>query len=391
MIHQNNVSSYERFLLSSYHYHLPPELIAQDPANPRDSSRFMVCDLEKDTVDHTQFRDLESILDPGDVLVLNDSRVIPARIRGHKPTGGKAEVLFLNALDTEAPLEALIKGRVPEGGIIIPDTIADSGNDLSCNRKTGHAGSGNSNDHVKVRVVRHIHEGRFEVEILGADGPETLMNRYGEMPLPPYIRKPLDIKEKYQTVFSRESGSIAAPTAGLHFTNDLLDRLKTKGIRIVTVTLHVSIGTFLPVRENDIRKHTMEPEYFILGNEVSELLGSRETEVVGVGTTVVKTLESAYYANDKNGGDSKRGRGHKIRSEGWSDLFIYPGHEFRSPLKGMITNFHLPSSTLIMLVSAYAGRDTILKNYREAVRERYRFYSFGDAMFLKGKPVGSCD
>jgi len=359
----------EEYLLSSYNYHLPHELIAQEPANPRDSSRLMKCDLGRDFVGHLRFRDLENLMDSGDILVLNDSRVIPARVKGHKPTGGKAEVLFLNPLDTGGPLEALVKGRVKIGGEIIPD-------------KYGIMGPRRTEGQPKVKVVRQIHEGRFEVEVVGIDDLPGFLDSSGEMPVPPYIKKSLDEGEKYQTVYSDPPGSIAAPTAGLHFTDELLNRLGKKGIRILTITLHVSIGTFLPVRHNDIRKHTMEPEYYILGPEMEEVLTNGE-EVTGVGTTVVKTLESACVELRGGAGSNPQG---KLKTEGWSDLFIYPGHIFRSPLKGMLTNFHLPASTLIMLVSAYAGRERILKWYDSAVRERYRFYSFGDAMFLRGKP-----
>ncbi|MCK4613959.1 MAG: S-adenosylmethionine:tRNA ribosyltransferase-isomerase, partial [Thermoplasmata archaeon] len=314
----------EEYLLSSYNYHLPSELIAQDPADPRDSSRLMVCDLETDMIDHLRFRDIEGLLSEGDILVLNDSRVIPARIKGHKPTGGKAEVLFLNPLDNDGPLEALIKGRIKEGGVIIPDETT-----TGRVRERGSRGAGAGQ--IRIRAVRHINEGRFEVELQGVDALETFMERHGEMPVPPYIKKSLDQREKYQTVFSNEPGSIAAPTAGLHFTKDLLTRLKKKGIRILTITLHVSIGTFLPVRENDIRKHVMEPEYYILGPEMEEILGSGmrhggtvrgeggtpgtgendRDELIAVGTTVVKALESVFSGPEGS-----------LRTEGWSDLFI---------------------------------------------------------------------
>jgi len=345
----------------------------------------MVCDLEMNNIDHRVYRDIEEYLERDDILVVNDSRVIPARIKGRKTTGGKAEVLFLNAHEKDEPIEALIKGRVREDTVIIPETGRGEG-----------GGGGRSKEHTnsrlseatltsvssvpgRIKILRHISEGRFEVEVKGIDSLSDFLDHNGEMPVPPYIRKPLEDREEYQTVYSDRAGSIAAPTAGLHFTESLLDKLKKKGVRILPITLHVSIGTFLPVRENDIRKHTMEPEYFILSDEVRDILSSGEEEVVGVGTTVVKTLESVFHGPESRG---------EMRTEGWSNLFIYPGHTFLSPLKGMLTNFHLPASTLIMLVSAYAGRDNILRYYEEAVRERYRFYSFGDAMFLKGRPRG---
>ena len=351
----------DRYLLSSYDYRLPRELIAQEPAEPRDSSRLMVCDIEEGIVEHRIFREIEEILSPNDILVLNNTKVIPARVRGRKPTGGKVEVLFLNPHEESAPLQALIKGKVREGSTVeipVPEMQGKT---------------------VRVNIRRHIREGRFEVEVEGVEDILGFLSTLGEMPVPPYIRKPLDRKEKYQTVFSREPGSVAAPTAGLHFTTELLSRLGRKGIRVLTLTLHVSIGTFLPVRENDIRRHNMEPEYFILGPEIAEVIEAGE-ELTAVGTTVVKALESAFHLSDKGGPEG-------LKTEGWSNLFIYPGHRFLSPLKGMVTNFHLPASTLIMLVSAYAGRKSILRFYELAVKERYRFYSFGDAMFLKGKPV----
>lgn len=373
----------EAHLLSSYNYHLPAELIAQEPVHPRDSSRFMVCGLEEERIDHLRFSDLPDLLSSDDILVVNDSRVIPARVKCHKSTGGKSEVLFLSTDPSQGPLEALIKGRIREGGTIIPDKGG-----IACLAEGGRKAIGTS-DSISIRVVRHISEGRFEVEVKGTDDVNGFLDRAGEMPVPPYIRKPLAEREDYQTVYSREAGSVAAPTAGLHFTEELLDRLQRNGVRIVPITLHVSIGTFLPVRDNDIQNHTMEPEYFQVGKEAEELLHEREGKmgeggggnVIAVGTTVVKTLESAFQGIAdgvrKNAG---------LKKEGWSNLFIYPGHKFRSPLSGMITNFHLPASTLIMLVSSYAGRDRILRYYEEAVRERYRFYSFGDAMYLKGRP-----
>ena len=348
----------DTYLLSSYHYHLPQELIAQEPVEPRDSSKLMVCYLTEDRVEHRVFRELEEIVSREDVIVLNDTKVIPARARGKKPTGGKVEVLFLNPHE-HTPLQALIKGRVKEGGVV----------ELPISRKP--------NDVVKVKLVRHINQGRFEVEVESIEDIGRFLSKYGEMPVPPYIQKPLERKDRYQTVFSRALGSVAAPTAGLHFTHHLMERLRKKGVKILTITLHVSVGTFLPVRENDIRDHRMEPEYFMIGPEVVRVIEEKR-ELIAVGTTVVKTLESAFHLSQ---GDSN------LKTEGWSDLFIYPGHRFLSPLKGMLTNFHLPSSTLIMLVSAYAGRDRILKWYREAVKRRYRFYSFGDAMYLKGKPL----
>ena len=379
----------ESFLLSSYNYHLPPELIAQEPTHPRDSSRLMVCDLNRNELKHLRFHGIGNVLEKGDILVLNDSRVIPARVRGRKPTGGKTEVLFLNTGDGKGPLEALIKGKVQEGTFIIPDMRdgrCHNGQGMETREDNCHNEQGMETREtpLRIEVTRHISEGRFEVDVKGVDDVEGFLDRHGEMPVPPYIRKPLEDREDYQTVYSRESGSIAAPTAGLHFTTDLLAGLRKQGVRIVTVTLHVGIGTFLPVRDNDIRNHVMEPEYFVLGDEVRDILASEGSEVIGVGTTVVKTLESVF-AGTMTGKQGTLRKG-TLRTEGWSDLFIYPGHSFRSPLKGMFTNFHLPGSSLIMLVSAYAGRDRIMQYYQEAVRERYRFYSFGDAMFLKGRP-----
>jgi len=248
----------ERFLLSSYNYHLPPELIAQDPADPRDSSRLMMCDVLSGSTDHRKFRDIEQLLDPNDILVLNDSRVIPARIKGRKSTGGRAEVLFLNPgkdLTPYTPLEALIKGKIREGSVIIPEKHLGPDTSQGLRRLESVR---------KIKIVRHINEGRFEVEIEGLHQSEDIMafmDQFGEMPVPPYIKKPLDRREKYQTVYSERAGSIAAPTAGLHFTPELIQRLERKGIRIVAITLHVSIGTFLPVRHNYIRTHAMEPEW----------------------------------------------------------------------------------------------------------------------------------
>ena len=228
----HNHRTSENYLLSSYNYHLPPELIAQEPAHPRDSSRLMVCDPTSgnsgdSAVDHRTFRELDTILSSGDVLVINDSRVIPARVKGLKSTGGKSEVLFLNPLDDDSPLEALIRGRVREGTVIDP------------------IGSRHPDQRIKIR--RHISEGRYEVMVNGTTDMSTFLHEVGELPVPPYIKKPLLEQENYQTVYSGEPGSVAAPTAGLHFTNDLLHRLERRGVQVMKVTLHVSIGTFLPI------------------------------------------------------------------------------------------------------------------------------------------------
>ena len=335
--------------LSDFDYQLPKNLIAQRPAEPRDSSKLMV--VRNDHLEHGTFRNLPRYLNKGDVLVLNDSRVLPARLFGEKSTGGKVEVLIVKK-EGENVWECLVKGKN-----IREDTRLFFGGDA-----------------LKGIVRKKIKGGRFFVEFLSEENVEDFIQKIGKMPTPPYIKETLNEPNKYQTVYSKESGSIAAPTAGLHFTEHILNELKTKGVVTACVTLHVSIGTFLPIQTLDVRKHVMEPEYFKVNDEEARkinLAKKNGKRIFAVGTTTVRALESA--CDDK-------GNIHKTKGE--SDLFIYPGYEFKSGLHGLLTNFHLPKSTLLLLVSAFAGKGTIMQAYEAAKKHLYRFYSFGDAMLI---------
>jgi len=335
--------------LSDFDYGLPKHLIAQEPVEQRDSSKLMV--LRNDLILHKTFRDLVGFLSEGDVLVLNDSKVLPSRLLGRKETGGKVEVLLIKE-EKESIWECLIKGKnIRENTKLI----------LGEGRLEGN-------------VRRKIEGGRYEVEFFSEDNIENIIQEIGKMPTPPYIKELLKKPERYQTVYAKENGSIAAPTAGLHFTEPLLNELKKKCIDIVDITLHVSIGTFLPVKNPDITKHRMEQEYFKVDQLAARKVNQAKnngSKIFAVGTTTVKALESA--CNDS---------GEIFEMEGMSDLFIYPGHEFKFDFDGLLTNFHLPRSTLLMLVSAFTSRDKILNAYRVAIENSYKFYSFGDAMLI---------
>ena len=336
---------------SDFFYDLPEELIAQTPLEQRDTSRLMVLDRETGAVTHKHFYDVIDYLQPGDCLVMNDSRVLPARLLGHRPTGGAVEVLLLRDLG-EKKWECLCKpGRKMQVGnqVIFGDgeltaTVASVQED------------GN-------RVVEFHYDGIF-LEVL---------ERLGKMPLPPYIKAELQDQERYQTVYSREVGSAAAPTAGLHSTNELLEKVRNKGVKTAFVTLHVGLGTFRPVKAEQITDHHMHSELCMISAETAEILNQTKAEggrIICVGTTSCRTLES--LVNDDGSFEPK---------SKWTEIFIYPGYQFKA-MQGLITNFHLPESTLVMLVSAFAGRENVLNAYNEAVRERYRFFSFGDAMFI---------
>jgi S-adenosylmethionine:tRNA ribosyltransferase-isomerase len=335
--------------LADFDYHLPKHLIAQRPARPRDSSRLMV--LTKDGIQHRTFSDLPEYVQEGDVLVINESKVIPVRLFGSKETGGKIEALLVKKKKGTI-WECLISGKNVRNGTSLI-----------------------FGDRLHGVVNNEIEGGRFEVEFPQEEDVENIIRSIGVMPTPPYIKEILKEPDFYQTVYAKENGSIAAPTAGLHFTPRLLEELQEKGVGIVPITLHVSIGTFLPVRTTDVEEHTMEPEYFRIGSEAAaKITRAKENgnRIIAVGTTTLKTLESAC-------GETGEFR----ETEGESDLFIYPGYEFRAGIHALLTNFHLPKSTLIMLVSAYAGRDRILEAYQAAIEHTYRFYSFGDAMLIE--------
>jgi len=340
--------------LSDFDYELPRELIAQEPLDEREGSRLMVLDGER--VRHRAFTDLDEFLQSGDVLVLNDSKVVPARVRGKRSTGGKVELLVLGTGDDRPPPES--------GGPISKDTshALVRAKPLRPGEKIELA---EGNCIVEERVAGARYRLRFDVK----GGLAGFLERHGEMPTPPYIRKRLDRQERYQTVFARKAGSVAAPTAGLHFTPKMLERLRQKGVAVCFITLHIGPGTFQPVRSRTVEGHRMDAEYYLIPAETAVSVSERRGRLFCAGTTTVKALESAANPDGTLAG-----------SEGWSGLFIYPGYEFKLRPDGLLTNFHLPKSTLLMLVSALVGRERLLQAYGEAVRERYRFYSFGDAM-----------
>lgn len=336
-----------------YDFELPEELIAQTPLASRSASRLLALNKTTGEISHGQFTDIMDHLQPGDTLVLNDTRVIPARLFGVKAdTGAKAEVLLLKNLGGDR-WEALVKpGKKLKAGSVIV-----FGDELRAEvEEEGEMGG---------RTLHFRYEGIFQ----------EILDRLGTMPLPPYIKERLDDKERYQTVYARHEGSAAAPTAGLHFTQELLDGLQAKGVQIAYITLHVGLGTFRPVSVDNVEEHVMHSEYYILNEETAELLNRTKAaggRVVAVGTTSCRTLETA-------GGRSEDGK--LSACSGWTDIFIYPGYEFKV-VDALITNFHLPKSTLVMLVSALAGRENILAAYHEAIERRYRFFSFGDAMYI---------
>ncbi len=336
---------------SDFWYDLPEELIAQTPLEQRDTSRLLALDRETGAISHRHFYDILDYLKPGDCLVMNDSRVLPARLLGHRPTGGAVEVLLLRDLG-DKKWECLCKpGRKMQVGSTV---IFGNGELTATVREIREDGN---------RIVEFHYEGIF-LEVL---------ERLGKMPLPPYIKAELADQERYQTVYSREVGSAAAPTAGLHFTRELLEKIRQKGINTAFVTLHVGLGTFRPVKAEEITDHHMHSELCMISGETAELLNeTREAggRIICVGTTSCRTLESLVREDGSFEAASK-----------WTEIFIYPGYRFKA-MQGLITTFHLPESTLVMMVSAFAGRERVLHAYEEAVKERYRFFSFGDAMVI---------
>lgn len=348
------------YSLADYDYELPENLIAQAPVEQRDRSRLLHLNRTTGAVSHHRFADIINMLSPSDMLVINDTEVIPARVFGKKATGGKIELLIVNypetasnAADGRFTCQCLIRAsKAPR-----PGTKLDFGPELSA-------------------VVKEFQNNRFLVEFTAKTALENILDRQGEVPLPPYIRRPGTETDRrtYQTVYAAQKGAVAAPTAGFHFTESLLDELRQKGVEIAAITLHISYGTFMPVREKDIRNHRMHSEFYSISEDTASAVNRAKSEgrrIVAVGTTSVRTLE---YAADRTG------RIHP--HSGSCDLFIYPGYRFKT-VDAMITNFHLPRSTLLMLVSAFAGREHILAAYQAAIGHRYRFYSYGDAMLIE--------
>lgn len=331
--------------ISDFDYELDGDLIAQRPKRPRDQSKLFF--LKNEASKHLKFSSLPELLREGDILVKNKSKVIPARVMGKKDTGGKVELLFNRPVD--GGWECLIKGS-----------------NIKVGRKL----------FVDDREIDIVESGRGGLFTVDCDDPRDLINRYGTMPTPPYIKEEIDSPQEYQTVYAEEGGSIAAPTAGFHFTERLLNEIREIGVEVYDIVLHVGPATFLPVRADNIEEHYMGEEYYRVDEKTAEAVTEANEEgrrIILVGTTTVRALETVSQ-------DEK-----VMPGEGWTDLFIYPGYEFQSGLDLLLTNFHLPKSTLVMLVSAFAGRERILSAYREAMERGYRFYSFGDAMLLEGK------
>ena len=337
--------------VSDFYYDLPEELIAQTPIEKRDESRLMVLNRANQTIEHKTFKDIIDYLEPGDCLVRNNTKVIPARLYGKKATGAKIEFLLLNRIEGDI-WECIVR----PGHKLKPGTEVEFGDGI-----------------LKAKVLDVMEGGTRKVEFKYEGIFNEILDKIGLMPLPPYIKEKLNDKERYQTVYSEHLGSAAAPTAGLHFTKEMLEEIKAKGINIGYVTLHVGLGTFRPVKVDDVTKHTMHTEHYIMPQETADLINETKKNggrVISVGTTSCRTLESVATKN-----------GCICADEDDTSIFIYPGYEFKC-MDALITNFHLPESTLIMLVSAFAGFDNIMNAYNTAVKEKYRFFSFGDAMFI---------
>ena len=357
-----------------FDYELPQSLIAQTPIEPRDASRMMVLDRRTGTIEHRHFQDILGYLQPGDVLVCNESRVIPARLYGRKvPSGGKVELLLI-ARRGENLWEALVRGRKIRVGTRIG--VGDRGQGMG-DKELSPAPS------IAAEVVGETEAGgrliRFDRAV------ESLLDDLGVTPLPPYIHEPLSDAERYQTIYARVRGSVAAPTAGLHFTPGLIDEIGRKGVEFVFVVLHIGLDTFRPIKEGEIEDHRIHTEYCQLSSGVAEQLNRARAEgrrIIAVGTTSVRVLETAAQAGKQQADDSASlPTSLLVPYSGWTDLFIYPGYPFRA-VDILLTNFHLPRSTLLLLVTAFAGKGIIDRAYQEAIREGYRFYSFGDCMLI---------
>lgn len=352
--------------MADFEYHLPEELIAQEPVEPRDAARLMVLDRATESISHHHVRDLPDLLRPGDLLVFNESRVIRARLFARKPTGGKVEILLLRPWN-EHIWEALVRGHNIRPRMQLEILEGPEGEPIGATAKV-------------------IGTGERGIRVLQFDRPAlALAETVGQTPLPPYIHRPLQDPERYQTVYARTLGSVAAPTAGLHFTPELLLRLRERGIEFAFVTLHVGLDTFRPVTEEQAEDHRIHREYCRLTVEVAEQINRAKLEgrrVIAVGTTSVRVIETAALAAVGGCLEAQSCPWQTVVPyEGWTDLYIYPGFRFRA-VDALMTNFHLPRSTLILLVAAFAGREFILRAYEEAIRLRYRFYSFGDAMLI---------
>ena len=338
--------------VTDFNFELPPELIAQDPLEDRSASRLLVLDKKTGEMEHRHFRDILHYLKKGDCLVINDTKVIPARLMGHK-------------VGTDAGIEVLLLKRKSDN---VWETLVKPGKKMKVGAEVSF-GDGL----LKGKVIDVVDEGNRLIQFEYDGIFEEILDKLGQMPLPPYITHQLKDKNRYQTVYAKNDGSAAAPTAGLHFTKELLEQVKAKGVNIAHVTLHVGLGTFRPVKVDDVENHHMHSEFYMVEEDQAELINNTKKQggrVISVGTTSCRTLESA---TDENG--------ILHAGSGWTEIFIYPGYHFKM-IDGLITNFHLPESTLLMLVSALAGKEYIMAAYEEAVKERYRFFSFGDAMLI---------
>lgn len=338
--------------VSEFNYNLPEDLIAQVPLEKRDTSRLLILDRKKQTVEHKKFKDIIDYLEPGDCLVRNNTKVIPARIYGKKETGANVEFLLLNNIEGD-----------------VWESIVRPGNKLHIGTKVifGYG-------ILKAEILEIMSGGTRKVKFYYNGIFNQILDKVGLMPLPPYIHEELKDKDRYQTVYAKYNGSAAAPTAGLHFTPELLRKIEEKGIKIANVTLHVGIGTFRPVKEDEVEKHDMHSEHYYIKQEDVDIINKAKEQgkrIISVGTTSCRVLETVADSN-----------GILKEAEGDTQIFIYPGYKFKC-IDGLITNFHLPQSTLLMLVSALAGKDFVMQAYEEAVKEKYRFFSFGDAMFIK--------
>ena len=330
--------------LTDFDYHLPNELIAQNPIEPRDSSRLMVLGEE---ITHRHFSDIIDYFEEGDTLVLNESKVVPAKLKGNKSTGGRVEALVVSK--SGAGYECLIQGKnIREGTKLIFGEL----------------------EAEVLEVMKNTGTGKYIVDFKCKGNLEDILEKIGEAPLPPYIKEKLDDNNRYQTVYSKEKGSIAAPTAGLHFTERLLGRIRDKGVNIAYVTLHVGIGTFMPVKTDEIEQHVMEPEFYSITQENADIINETKGKTIVCGTTTVKALESSSVD------------GKIVPKHEFSTLFIHPPYRFKSGIDALLTNFHLPKSTLLMLISSFAGKERVFAAYNEAISNSYRFYSFGDAMLI---------
>ena len=338
--------------VEEFDYHLPEPLIAQTPLKNRDQSRLLVLGRKTGNIAHKHFTDIMDYFEPGDTLVLNDTRVMPARLFGLKEeTGAKVEMLMLTRIE-DNDWEVLLK----------PAKRIKVGNTLSF-----------GNGKIIAECIKELEQGGRIMRLHFEGILEERLDELGEMPLPPYIKERLDDPDRYQTVYAKENGSAAAPTAGLHFTDELLQKIKDKGVNIAFITLHVGLGTFRPVSVEDINNHEMHSEYYQMTKETADILNKTKengNRIISVGTTSTRTLETV-----------RRDHEQFVATSGWTDIFIYPGFEYKA-IDGLITNFHLPKSTLVMLVSAFSSREYILNAYKEAVKLKYRFFSFGDAMLI---------